>query len=339
MKKQHPASNFLHALRSSLWAFSVVVLSLAPGLSADGFTGQQAAPANEPPAIVPSVLIPEVDKNGAVLHKRIQDYTYSLKKTLRILNDQAKVKHEDVREYEAYPVRGEHVLIQVSQNGKPLRYVQIAEQRRRAGESLKKAEIEKEEPVNNGGGAASATEYDSYMSAAVYGKFNGKTTYISMAPTTFLRSCQFSSPRLEHQGGRDLIVLNFEARPGVSLPVYQSYIVNLRGTVWIDALDKILVRLVGWSTAKFPDLTQSIAEEQVSVLYEQTKLPTGVWAPTLIRVNTTSDPLVFNGVTIDVRFQFSDYKSFQTESEDFKPIDKDQKSDKKQKPETDHSSP
>ena len=327
MKLQYFVRQVLSSYRIARRSISLTVLLLA--FSASSTAGQQTASPSESQPYAPADVITEVDKSGGILHRRIKDYTYTLKKTLRLLDEQTKVEHEEVSEFEAYPVRGEHVLIQVSQNGKPLLFMQIAEQRKRAGENLEKAE--KEESKHAASGAV--TESDGYLAAAVYGAFKKKLTYISIAPTTFLRSCLFSTPRTERIGDRDLIVMNFQVRPGLFLPAYHAYILRLRGTVWIDAQDKILTRLVGWSAAKFPNgATPAPSESDANVIYEQTRLPNGTWFPSRIRVNAASDPQVFDGVNIDVLFEFNDYKNFKTDSEEFKPTDKDQKAYKGQKP-------
>jgi hypothetical protein len=331
MKTQYLAHSVLCVFRTPPWSLAITLMFLSFGGSA--LAGQQATLPAESQPFAPAKIITEVDKSGGILHRRIKDYTYTLKKTLRLLNEQAKVEHEEVREFEAYPVRGEHVLIQVSQNGKPLLFLQIAEQRKRAGENLEKAEKEEQKTGPDG----AAADSDGYMAAAVYGNFKKKLTYISIAPSTFLRSCLFSSPRTERIGEREVIVLNFQARPNLFLPAYQAYIARLRGTVWIDAQDKILTRLVGWSAARFPESTPAPSEADANVIYQQTRLPNGVWFPSLIRVNAASDPLVFGGVNIDVLFEFNDYKNFKIESEEFKPSEKDPKPDKPQKPGTDKS--
>lgn len=324
MKKQFSRRTHRRAFHGSVFWFraSVFILAICHFVIA----AQQQSPYEE--SQPPEALVGEVDRSGAALHKHIKDYTYTLKKTVRLLSAQAKVEHEEVQEFEAYPVRGEHVLILTAKNGKPLLLWQVAQQRRRAGENLEKAE--KEESRRNGD---SVSEYEGYIAAAVYGSFRGRMTYISIAPTTFLRYCRFSSPRTERASDRDLIVLNFEARSGVALPLNESYIARLRGRVWIDAKDKILTRLVGWSAAKFTDAAQMPSEAEANIIYEQAKLPTGDWFPTLIRMNGASDPAVFDGLAMDVVFEFSDYKNFKATVEDFKPTDKDQKADKPQKPE------
>ena len=48
------------------------------------------------------------------------------------------------------------------------------------------------------------------------------------------------------------------------------------------------------------------------VLYQQARLPTGVWAPTLIRINSGGDAALFGGLNWDVVLEFSDYKEFST---------------------------
>src|SRR5262249_42068020 len=81
-------------------------------------------------------LLQEVSHNGASTFKQLSEYTYLLKKTRRILDKQGKVKEEHTQDFEAYPVSGEHALIQLARNGQPLPSWQIDADRRRAGERL-----------------------------------------------------------------------------------------------------------------------------------------------------------------------------------------------------------
>src|SRR4051812_6227254 len=85
-------------------------------------------------------LVRESDFNGATIHLRLLDYTYTLKRTRRKLDTHNKVKEEDVNIFEAYPVMGMHVLLRVSNNGSPVPEAKMLEARRRAGEDLTRAE-------------------------------------------------------------------------------------------------------------------------------------------------------------------------------------------------------
>jgi hypothetical protein len=274
-------------------------------------------------------LVSEVESNGAAMHKQMPEYTYLLKKTRRILNEQGKATSVQVQGFEAYPVRGEHILIQLTSNGTPLPHWQIQAERRRAGEKLER--LEKEEKQ----GEQTAKPLGGYVGAGVYGKAQGKSVGLSVDPSAFLHSCELSSPRFDRIGDRDMIVLSFQARPGVELPRNKSFISRLVGSIWIDAADKVIARLEAWPA---PDLlkpdpakqdpakqdpakqtdAQALSSPEPRLIYQQVRLPDGLWFPNLIRVNSAGDVLLFNGLNWDVKFEFSDYKRFSTTIEDVK---------------------
>lgn len=275
---------------------------------------------NNAPALDITQLLHEIETNGAAMHKQMRDYTYLLKKTRRILNEHGKVADVQVRDFEAYPVRGEHVLIQLTNNGMPLPLWQIEVERKRAGERLEK--LEQEEKQNEQDKKLHA---EGYAVAGVYGRAQGKPVALAIDPAAFLHSCELSSPRFERVGDRDMIVLSFRSRPGVDLPRNKSFVSRLIGSIWIDALDKVITRIEAWPAPQSfkPELAskyeaQMSANSEARLIYRQVRLPDGVWFPNLIRVNAAGDTSLFDGLNWDVVFEFSDYKRFSTTVEEVK---------------------
>ncbi len=249
--------------------------------------------------------------NGAAMHKGIFDYTYTLKKVRTTLNEQGKVKDESVELFEAYPVRGEHVLIKLSTDGEPVPPWRVRLERKNAGEQLMAAERTRE----NDGKAVDPH----YISAGVLGNAHGKRVRVSIDLSEFLHSCDFFSPRQEKLDGRDTIVLRFQPRAGINLPSNKRYILDLAGVVWIDADDKVLVRLEGWPATEFAEgkaESHLLPDPNAALIYQQTRLDTGKWFPSLIRINPVGDLTLFEGLSWDVKFEFLDYKQFKVEMGD-----------------------
>src|SRR5581483_6845424 len=230
--------------------------------------GKNKAPEPVPPLSPELVtLLGQSQESGGVMHRRLLDYTYQLKKTRRVLNEHGKSAHVEEQVYEAYPVRGEHVLILLSRDGIPSR--SLADDRKRAMKQLEEAERQR----TNGQSAGNQTggETDDYVSAGVSGTHGGKSGYVSINISAFLRSCEFFSPRVETIASRPTIVLNFRPRAGVKLAGNHFYIRRLVGIIWIDQDDKIITRLEGWpdSEAAF-DLVQSTApRDEAALIYQQ----------------------------------------------------------------------
>jgi hypothetical protein len=277
--------------------------------------GESAADAGDAGALDIADLMREVENNGAAMHRQMRDYTYSLKKTRRVLNEQGKTDTVQVQDFEAYPVSGEHVLIQLTSNGAPLPSWQIEADRKHAGRRLEK--YEQEEKQAEGG---KNQRPEGYVAAGVYGKAQGKPVALSIDLGAFLHSSEFYSPQFERVGDRDMIVLSFRPRPGVSLPRNKSFVSKLVGSIWIDSVDKVVARLECWPAPEFIKKSESKnpPRAEARLIYQQMKLPSGLWFPNLIRVNSAGDGSLFDGLNWDVMFEFSDYKRFNASAEDVK---------------------
>ena len=262
-------------------------------------------------------LLQLTDSNGKLLHKRLLDYTYQLKKVHRVLNASGNSIYTEEQVFEAYPIRGEHVLITLSRNGVQSRT--ISDERKQAAKQLEEAEKLRLKE-NEAGKISNEQIVGSYVSAGVTGVYAGKTGYVSINISTFFQSCDFFSPRIEKIGGRETIVLNYRYRPGVALAPNHRYLANLVGTVWIDQTDKVLTRLEGWpaSAAAF-DLVQSTApRDEAALIYQQIRQADKTWTPSLIRMNAGGRTDLFDGLNWDVVFEFSNYRQFNTQAEDAK---------------------
>ena len=266
-----------------------------------------------------AALVRDAQRNGAAMHKQFLGYTYTLKKTLRTLDEHGKSDAQEVQEFEAYPVRGEHVLIQLNTNGIKLPPWRVADDRRRAGEHL--LEAERQEQQHETDKATEAGAFDGYAAAGVYGRTRqGKHAFVAIDPTAFLHNCDFSAPHVEKLNDRDAIVLDFHVRPGISLPPSRAFISKVVGQIWIDVQDKVIAKLEAWPAPEFARKESALSRpvQQAHVVYQQSKLPTGIWFPSLIRMNANGDESIFDGLNWDVEFEFSDYKRFTATSEDTK---------------------
>ncbi|MFN7930577.1 MAG: hypothetical protein U0Y68_22175 [Blastocatellia bacterium] len=201
---------------------SAAVVSATKALRSDSTT---AAAINIPD------LLREVERNGGVLFQSLLGFTYQLRKVHHVLNDAGEPIKEEFQDYEAYPVRGRHVLIKIADNGKKLPDYEIEQERKQAGGELERAESDTKSAAPN------------YVTAAVSGAYRGKAAGLLIDPAAFLHACDFGDPRVERVAGREMIVLDFLPRLGEKLLPTQAFLLNLTGTVWIDAVDKVLVRL------------------------------------------------------------------------------------------------
>jgi tetratricopeptide (TPR) repeat protein len=268
-----------------------------------------------PPEI--SDILQKSGINGGAMHNQLLDYTYTLKKTRRVLDERGDPDNIEAQVFEAYPIRGEHVLIRLSTNGIPS--PKLGDDRKRAVKQLEDAERQHSQPAPVAGSdKGSGQAAPEYVSAGVTGVYNRKSGYVSISVSAFLRACEFFSPREEKVADRDTLAINFRRRAGASLPSNQSYISKLVGTVWIDRADMVITRLEAWPAAQAAfDLLQSTApRDDAALIYQQGRQDNGLWFPTIIRMNAGGRPELFDGLNWDVVFEFSDYQRFKTSASD-----------------------
>jgi hypothetical protein len=257
-------------------------------------------------------LIHEADVNGTAMHKRLVDFTYTLKKTKRVLNDKGKTRNENTQVFEAFPLLDKHLLVHLKENDVYVSPWAVARDRQVVGEALEKAE--REGKMQSTGNRRTSDELERYLTAGIE-HITGKYVAITIDPSEFLRSCEFDSPRRELVRGRDTIVLNFHPRAGAQFNFTKTFMSKTTGVVWIDAKDKVLVRLEGRPVPPVSNLENNHTPSPPSnaaLLYQQARTATGLWFPSLIRMNAAGDATFFNRLNWDVLFEFEDYKHFDT---------------------------
>lgn len=294
---------------------------IASSLSASDKIGEltlTALKAVKPVELSPSDLLREVGKSGAQIYDRLGEYTYSLRKVRRILNPKGKIRSEDYQDYEAYPVKGKHALIQLAENGSRLDNIRIDLNRRHATDVLIKTDEEMRKLSQSE--AADLNNEIGYWGASVEGVAQKRgqprrNVFITIDPEEFFRSCDFSSPRSTLLDGRETIVMDFKPRAGVQLAQDEDWINKLSGSVWIDAADKALVRIEGQNASNPGAQAEN---SPPTFVYQQQRLAYGVWAPSLIRINAAGDEDIFRGLNWDAWFQFTNYRRFDSSESDAK---------------------
>ena len=106
-------------------------------------------------------------------------------------------------------------------------------------------------------------------------------------------------------------------RPGAS--VEEPY-AKLAGRIWIDALDKVVVRLEAWPETSFEASqaskvnarSSSASPIEPAIIFEQTRLPNGIWLESFVRIKTNGNREVFNRVNLDYTKQVGDFRRFDT---------------------------
>jgi hypothetical protein len=257
-------------------------------------------------------LLREVGRNQKEDDERISQYTYTRTERQREITDKGEVKKEKVSVYEIYPVAGAGTVEKlVSEDGVPLSAERAAKEEKRVAEEIEKLE-------KNKGKIKERRERERAEAAR-----KGKTESADDDPdlATFLRVCEFVSPRRERFRERDVVVFDFRARPGYKTQSREESVVSkLAGVVWIDPQDKQIMRLEarlveGYKVAG--GLVASLRSGS-AMTFEQTRLEDGVWLPKFEQINASAKLFLFAGFRIDATREYSNYKRFSTKAGDEK---------------------
>ena len=269
----------------------------------------------DPPAATETLdvaaLLREVGKNQDATEERVAEYSFKQTETDRTINDKGEVKKETVKVYEVYPLPNrEPVQKLISENGVPLSGERAAKEDKRVQDEFLKAEREKEKD---------AQEAARRRAERVRKKQDDDDA--DPAISMFLRACDFVSPRRERFEGRESIVFDFRPRAGFkSKTREESLIAKLVGVVWIDPVDKQVMRLEARLAEGFKmagGLLVSL-KPGAGLVMEQTRMAEGVWLPRFAQINLSVKVLLLAGGDFNKTIEWSDYKHFSGDVKDYK---------------------
>ena len=252
-------------------------------------------------------LMREVEKNQDELENRVAEYAFKQTETDREITDKGELKKQTVKVYEVYPLPNrEPVEKLISENGVPLSPDRAAKEDRRVQEEFAKAEREKDKDEKKVAQRRAERE-----------KKEEDGTEIS----PFLKACEFVSPRRELLAGRETIVFDFRPRPGFKPQTREeSLVAKLIGVVWIDPVDKQVIRLEARLAEGFKmggGLLVSL-KPGAALVIEQTRMEQGVWLPRFAHINLSVKVLLFGGGDYNKTIEWSDYKHFAGDVKDYK---------------------
>ena len=272
-------------------------------VASDRFSSMAVTAMNDNGAVNPvtiDTLIRDTESQGAEMYRRLGEYTYSLRKVRRSFDKKAKIRQEEFKDFEAYPVRGLHALVQLSYNGKDLSTDRIDADRKLATDIL----------IKNDAATLEQRKDASFWGARLGGNIRGKYVTLLVDPRAIIDSAEFSSPRKVLLEGRETVVADFAVRADASPVAYLAWIRGLRGTIWIDLAEKAMVRLEAYSV-EYPSSSPNF-------VYQQQRIADNLWSPQLIRLNSGGNEQVFNGLNWDAWFEFTGFKKFDSSETDLK---------------------
>lgn len=270
-----------------------------------------------------NALLTDVDRNQEQLDERVSDYTYTEKLTERKINDKGEVTEETVKVFEVYPIPGsEDVRKLISENGVPLSAEKTEKEQKRVTEELEKAQRAKEKE-------AAKRERARQQGKPV------KDEDDDPGIADFLRAAELVSPRRERLRDRDAIVFDFRPRAGYKpKSSIESIVTKLTGVVWIDPVDKQVIRLEARLVESYKMGGGLVASVRpgTAFIFEQKRMEDGVWLPVFTQANISAKIFLFKGLNINVTEEFSNYQRFNSNFDDYKLTSPDKKEQPPSKP-------
>jgi len=262
-----------------------------------------------------TTLLHEVSKNQDAVEKRVTEYSFLQKQTEREIDGKGVLKKETVKVFEVFPVANRAPIMKlISENGVALSGDRAAKEDKRVMEEFLKAERDKDKDAQKAVERRAAREREK---ASKSKQDESEDVEISQ----FFRHCEFVSPRRERFQDRETIVFDFRVQPGFKPSTRQeSLISKLVGVVWIDPLDKQVIRLEARLAEGFKmggGLVLSLRPGAALVM-EQMRLKEGFWMPRFAQINLSIKVLLFGGGDINQTLEWSDYKHFSADIESYK---------------------
>jgi hypothetical protein len=186
----------------------LLIVLLLPALS----SAQQQSPN---PLDVPT-LLGDVEAKQKQHAGRAQPYSYTLKRTTQDLNNKGEVKKEKVYIYQVFPIRyGQPTMLLLSQDGKALSDEKLAREKIKTNKYWQ--EHKNDAPKNKPGEEVS-----------------------------WFASLDHTFARYERYEGRDVVVLSFTPKAEYDAKTYsQKFVSGLKGEVWIEPVEKVVVKIHG----------------------------------------------------------------------------------------------
>lgn len=261
-----------------------------------------------------TTLLHEVSQNQDAVEKRVTEYSFLRKETEREIDGKGVLKKETVKVSEVFPVANRAPIMKlISENGVALSGDNAAKEDKRVMDEFLKAERDKDKDAQKAAERRAAREREK----AAQSKDEDEDVEISQ----FFRHCEFVSPRRERFQDRETIVFDFRVQPGFKPSTRQeSLISKLVGVVWIDPVDKQVIRLEARLVEGFKmggGLVLSLRPGAALVM-EQTRLKEGIWMPRFFQISLSVKVLLFGGGEMNQTLEWSDYKHFSADIDSYK---------------------
>jgi hypothetical protein len=304
-----------HILRLNLGGTGELRFALERVTYNSGIAGDVFDPPRGEDALDVAALLREVSRNQDEVEKRFTEYSFLQKETNREIDGKGVVKKETVKVSEVFPIANREPIVKlISENGVPLSGERAAKEEKRVQEEFVKAERDKDKDAQK----EEQRRAERLRKQTARGKQDEDG---DVEISQFLKVCEFVSPRHERFQDRDAVVFDFRAKPGLKPSNRQeSLISKLVGVVWIDPVDKQVMRLEARLAEGFKmggGLLLSLRPGAALVM-EQQRMNEGIWLPRLAQINLSVKVLLFGGGDFNQTIEWSDYKHFSADVDSYK---------------------
>jgi hypothetical protein len=262
---------------------------------------------------------------------RLYSYTFRETDTEYGVDKQGQVKSKQSKVYEVYPLiigkRSKWVYVQVSENDTSFSAERIARERERIIKDLTEIEASAAKaPPPKTSSTSSIPRFSSYGIKVEKHSGLSKTIWF-INPTDFFMSHDFYAPHRVTFMGREAIQLSFRPRPNYvydktnvlypeGVEDYGHVMAQLGGIVWIDASDKVIMRLEAIPIQELSGLNAlSNDSSNIPIGFELMRLPEGTWVPSRSWYNSYGREKIFWKTAINRTRKYSDFKLFKTSVE------------------------
>ncbi len=272
-----------------------------------------------------AALVRDMQEKGPRSHAQIGDFTMTFTSFRREFGKDGKVK-ENTRTFEVYvPDSYQNrkstfraPLLLTAEDGQPVPSDKIAKEREKLARELDEFERDPNKTGKRRNGTSfsvSPGESKTYRGFSASSGFFGKKVN-ALAPSVILDNVEYGAGRRETVNGREMVAVEFRAKPGRTFDKPVAYMSQLEGIVWIDVQDRTLARLEGWqrTPGKGTAFLSNARPAKAPVYYEQVRVAEGIWFPfrkwLFDDATTTMFPNLENG---EVGFEFTNYRRFRSD--------------------------
>jgi hypothetical protein len=266
----------------ALTSIAMTWLLLSPLLAAE-----QPVPASAPLPDIPA-LLRSVELHQAEVDRLRDEYTCRQQQRMVTYDKHGKVKKTEERTSNVFFVHGRPIETLLSKDGKPLSDAELKKEQDHAAKEAVKISAE---PADN----------------------DKRDHQDEISVSRLLAITRFSNPRRIVEGGRSLIVADFEGDPHAKTRNRgESAVKHVRGTVWIDEEAREVSRLratvddplkIGYGLLATVDTGSHFALEQAFVRNE-------TWLPTSFNARFDGKAALFVGFHVELAVHFDQYQKF-----------------------------